>query len=117
MIPDILNFWLTGVLRAEYTSATTTQMVDARARTWARSCSANSDIPRACCPSSSSREPSLAASPGRRRASTTSPVVVPACHDTGSAVASVAGTRAFLSSGTWSLLGIEMPQPIITPRA
>src|SRR6187397_1054294 len=34
-IPDILNYWLTGVLRAEYTAATTTQMVDARARTWA----------------------------------------------------------------------------------
>ncbi len=47
------------------------------------------------------------------------PVVAPACHDTGSAVASVnvGGTRAFLSSGTWSLLGIEVPAPIITQRS
>jgi rhamnulokinase len=47
------------------------------------------------------------------------PVVAPACHDTGSAVASVqcGGTSAFLSSGTWSLLGTELPAPIVTPKA
>ena len=41
------------------------------------------------------------------------PVIVPACHDTASAVASVeaGGTSAFLSSGTWSLLGSELPAP------
>jgi rhamnulokinase len=46
-------------------------------------------------------------------------VVAPACHDTGSAFAAVnaSGGRAFLSSGTWSLLGIELPAPVITPRA
>ena len=47
------------------------------------------------------------------------PVVAPACHDTGSAVASVrvGGGRAFLSSGTWSLLGTEVAAPIITARS
>jgi rhamnulokinase len=47
------------------------------------------------------------------------PVVAPACHDTGSAVASIAGGahRAFLSSGTWSLLGTEVVTPIITARS
>jgi rhamnulokinase len=47
------------------------------------------------------------------------PVVAPACHDTGSAVAAVAtaGKAAFLSSGTWSLLGTEMAAPVMTPRA
>jgi sugar (pentulose or hexulose) kinase len=46
-------------------------------------------------------------------------VVAPACHDTGSAVAAVAtgSDTAFLSSGTWSLLGAEMPAPVITARA
>jgi rhamnulokinase len=46
-------------------------------------------------------------------------VVAPACHDTGSAVAAVeaGGGRAFLSSGTWSLLGTEVAAPIITPRS
>jgi rhamnulokinase len=47
------------------------------------------------------------------------PVVAPACHDTGSAVAAVSasGKSAFLSSGTWSLLGAELPEPVITPKA
>jgi rhamnulokinase len=47
------------------------------------------------------------------------PVVAPACHDTASAVASVSasGSTAFLSSGTWSLLGTELREPIITSRA
>jgi rhamnulokinase len=47
------------------------------------------------------------------------PVVAPACHDTGSAAAAVPATngRAFLSSGTWSLLGTEVAAPVITPRA
>jgi rhamnulokinase len=45
--------------------------------------------------------------------------VAPACHDTASAVAAVraTGQTAFLSSGTWSLLGIEVPAPVITDRA
>jgi rhamnulokinase len=47
------------------------------------------------------------------------PVVAPACHDTGSAVAAVRadGHRAFISSGTWSLFGTELRDPVITPRA
>ena len=44
-IPDILNYWLTGVLRAEYTAATTTQMIDARARNWADALLRELDIP------------------------------------------------------------------------
>src|SRR5262249_41220471 len=47
------------------------------------------------------------------------PVIAPACHDTASAVASVrgGGPTAFLSSGTWSLLGTEVEAPVITPKA
>src|SRR4029078_6917271 len=47
------------------------------------------------------------------------PVVLPASHDTGSAVASVLGCEAtaFISSGTWSLLGPELPAPVISPTA
>src|SRR5204863_1209116 len=43
----------------------------------------------------------------------------PACHDTASAVASVSGgpASAFISSGTWSLLGTELPAPVLTPKA
>jgi rhamnulokinase len=117
-IPDILNFWLTGVLRAEYTSATTTQMVDARARTWAASLLHELDIPMRLLPELVEPGTVLGRLTGQGSRLAETPVVVPACHDTGSAVASVPafGSRAFLSSGTWSLLGIEIPQPIITPR-
>jgi rhamnulokinase len=119
-IPDILNYWLTGDLRAEYTSATTTQMVDARRREWAIDLLRELDVPTRLLPpliEPGSVLGSLQPSVCGPIAGT--PVVVPACHDTGSAVASVpaGGGRAFLSSGTWSLLGTEVPRPIITPRA
>jgi rhamnulokinase len=47
------------------------------------------------------------------------PVVAPACHDTGSAVAAITARdgTAFLSSGTWSLIGVELDAPIVTPQA
>jgi rhamnulokinase len=119
-IPDILNYWLTGELRAEYTNATTTQMVDARTRTWAFDLLRQLDVPTRLMPPLV--EAGTMLGPLQRSASTAlegTPVVAPACHDTGSAVASVPahGGRAFLSSGTWSLLGTEVPCPIITTRA
>jgi rhamnulokinase len=119
-IPDIFNYWLTGVLRAEFSNATTTQMVDARARTWATELLCELGIPTDLLPPLV--EPGTVIGSLRPVASHAlegTPVVAPACHDTGSAVASVAavGTRAFISSGTWSLLGMEIQQPIITPRA
>jgi rhamnulokinase len=119
-IPDILNYWLTGELRAEYTSATTTQMIDPRRRDWAFDLLRELDVPARLLPPLV--EPGTMLGPLQRSvcaALSGTPVVVPACHDTGSAVASVpaAGGRAFLSSGTWSLLGTEVARPVITPRA
>jgi rhamnulokinase len=119
-IPDILNYWLTGELRAEYTSATTTQMVDARARRWAVDLLRDLEIPTRLLPPLV--EPGTWLGPLRSSVSGAlegTPVVAPSCHDTGSAVASVpAGAgRAFLSSGTWSLLGTEVAAPVITSAA
>ena len=119
-IPDLLNYWLSGNLVSEYTNATTTQFVDAGARTWANGLLDELDLP--------SRLLRPIVNPGtiigELRSSASSafagtPVVAPACHDTGSAVAAIAssGKTAFLSSGTWSLLGAEIPRPVITPRA
>jgi rhamnulokinase len=119
-IPDLLNYWMSGNLVSEYTNATTTQLVDARTRTWAPALLDKLDLP--------SRLLKQIVNPGTvigklgsavsSRFSGT-PVTAPACHDTGSAVAAVSasGRSAFLSSGTWSLLGAEIPDPIITPRA
>jgi rhamnulokinase len=119
-IPDILNYWLTGELRAEYTIATTTQMVDARRREWAFDLLRELDLPVRLLPPLV--EPGAHLGTLQRRVCAPlagMPVVAPACHDTGSAVAAVAANngRAFLSSGTWSLLGTEIAEPVITPRA
>ncbi len=119
-IPDILNHWLTGVLRAEFTNATTTQMVDARNRRWANDLLDEVGIPTRLLPPLvepgtvlGSLKPALSSGLGG------TPIVAPACHDTGSAVAAVPARegRAFISSGTWSLLGTEVPAPVITPAA
>jgi rhamnulokinase len=119
-VPDLFNFWLTGRLASEFTIATTTQFVDARTRTWATGLLAKLAIPERLLPpivEPGSILGQLGADACAALAGT--PVVLPACHDTGSAVASVEGGsgRAFLSSGTWSLLGTEIPAPIITPRS
>ncbi|HYP08841.1 MAG TPA: rhamnulokinase family protein [Bryobacteraceae bacterium] len=115
-IPDLLNYWLTGQITCEYTNATTTQMFDTRARDWARPMLAKLGIPTLCL------EPVVepgtvigALRPELGRAQ----VVAPACHDTGSAVAAIeaSGSTAFISSGTWSLMGTEAPAPVVTPEA
>lgn len=119
-IPDLFNYWLTGELCAEFTNATTTQMIDARSRSWAVGLMSSLGLPTRILPRVV--EPGTIIGRVGAEASTAAagtPVVAPACHDTGSAFASVdaSGARAFLSSGTWSLLGIELPAPVITPRA
>jgi rhamnulokinase len=119
-IPDILNYWLSGALKAEYTNATTTQCIDAVKRTWAADLLEQLDIPTRLL--TDIVEPGTVLGPLRKEADRTlagTPIVTPACHDTGSAFAAVpvGNSAAFLSSGTWSLLGTELMAPIITPQA
>jgi rhamnulokinase len=104
MIPDVLNLWLSGSLRAEFTNATTTQLIDASTRSWATGVMEELGIPTRLLPDLV--EPGTVL--GRLRADANStlagtPVVAPASHDTGSAFAAVSasGTTAFLSAGTW----------------
>jgi rhamnulokinase len=119
-IPDLLNYWLTGEVASEYTVATTTQFIDARSRTWATGMLEEIGLPaRLLQPLV---EPGTTIGPVQASVSQAcagTPVVTPGCHDTASAVASVAasGSTAFLSSGTWSLLGTELCKPVITSRA
>ena len=119
-IPDLLNYWLTGELRAEFTMATTTQFVDARTRNWATDLLDDLDIPTRLLPPIV--EPGALLGTVKRdvcAALAGTPVVAPASHDTGSAVASVLDGEktAFISSGTWSLLGTELPAPVISAKA
>jgi rhamnulokinase len=119
-IPDLFNYWLTGRAASEYTIATTTQFVHAGRRAWATGLLDALGVPTRLLPPLVEPGQVLgsllpSASPHLAGA----PVVLPACHDTGSAVASVSadGDSAFISSGTWSLLGIELPAPVISPRS
>ena len=119
-IPDILNYWCTGNAVCEYTNATTTQMVDAKTRGWATELFDRLDLPaRLLAPmvQPGSVAGTLTDAASHKLAGT--PVIAPACHDTGSAVAaiSMSGGSAYLSSGTWSLLGTEVSQAVITPLA
>ena len=119
-IPDLLNYWLAGKLVSEHTIATTTQMVDVRTRAWATGLLEEIGLPgRLLQPlvEPGTHIGQLQSSVSSMLAGT--PVVAPACHDTASAVASVAagGNSAFLSSGTWSLLGTELREPVVNARA
>ena len=112
-IPDLLNYWLTGRKFNEYTNASTTQLLDARTRDWAWELIGEVGLPARIF------QPVIqpGTQPGRWKMGI--PVIAPACHDTGSAVAAIAMSphSVFLSSGTWSLLGAELTEPILTPLA
>jgi rhamnulokinase len=117
-IPDLLNYWLCGRLASEYTIASTTQFVEARSSNWAENLLARLDLPARLLQPIIQPGAILGPCRGFHKLAET-PVIAPACHDTGSAVAAVATSArsAFLSSGTWSLLGSELQAPVITPEA
>jgi rhamnulokinase len=112
-IPDLFNFFLTGEKVCEFTNATTLQAYDPNQQGWAEGMLRKLGIPVEIFPQ--------IVKPGTRLGFYDRvPVIAPACHDTGSAVVSVpADTKnfAYISSGTWSLLGLELAKPIITAEA
>jgi rhamnulokinase len=121
-MPDLLNYWLTGNALCEFTNATTTQMVNAQKRAWSRNLMEKLELP-VHLPAEIIEPGTIVGRLSEKLASHTAlrgtPVIAPATHDTGSAVAAVAARdgTAFLSSGTWSLLGTELDAPIITADA
>jgi len=122
-MPDLFNFWLTGRKVAEFSEATTTQFYDPRAGDWAKGMLEKMGVPTHFLPEIvppgtvlGSLWPSVAEEVGLGAI----PVVAPACHDTGSAVAAVptqGRDYAYLSSGTWSLMGAEVSEPIINEKS
>lgn len=122
MTPDLLHYWLTGRVAGEYTIATTTQFYDPRRGGWAREMLEKLGLPDRILPQivppGTVLGPLLDAVASEAGVKPV-PVVAPASHDTGSAVAAVPAEGddwAFLSSGTWSLLGAEVPEPIINDQ-
>ena len=121
-MPDLINYWLTGRMANEFTIATTTQCYDPRAGDWAYDMLEQLGIPRRLfgkivAPGTvlGPLQASVAAETGLGGV----PVIAPATHDTGSAVAAVPmdpDNAIYLSSGTWSLMGVESKVPILDDR-
>lgn len=121
--PDLLNYWLTGVQRSERSIASTSQLFDTGAGVWAADLARALDIPESILPNVAAPGTpvgallsSIADETGVRGVT----VIAPASHDTGSAVAAVPAVGedwAYVSSGTWSLVGRELHAPIRTTAA
>ncbi|MDR2793497.1 MAG: rhamnulokinase [Treponema sp.] len=122
MIPDYFNFRLTGVESHEYTNATTTALVDAARRNWSGPLIERLGFPQRLFPPLSLPGTVLGTlTPHiREEIGYDCMVVLPATHDTGSAYLAVPAQgddAVYLSSGTWSLIGIESPSPIMDAAA
>ncbi|HXK62009.1 MAG TPA: rhamnulokinase family protein [Acidobacteriota bacterium] len=123
MMPDLFHYWLTGTVICEYTIASTSQMLDARTRVWATEIVERLGIPVEILPdlvnpgeTLGTLLPEVAEETGL---STGVSIIAAGSHDTASAVAAVPGLdeqSAYISSGTWSLMGLEMCSPVINPQ-
>jgi rhamnulokinase len=118
MIPDLCHHRLCGADTTEFTNATTTQLLSAGTRTWDDELFTRLDLPRALMPpiADAGRELGVLRPDLQRSASLgAARVLAPATHDTGSAVVGTPLTAgaAFISSGTWSLVGVERHAPIL----
>ena len=122
-MPDLLNYWLTGLKTCEFTIATTTQCFDPRKGNWAYPMLEKLGIPTKIFPNVVSPGALLGplhASVSEELGIVDVQVIAPACHDTGSAVAAVPAENdnyAWISSGTWSIMGVVVPDPMITPES
>jgi rhamnulokinase len=119
LIPDLCHQALCGSTTSEYTNASTTQLLDVHARGWADDLFARLELPRELMPELvepgtplGALRPELAGAPSLGAAR----VIAPATHDTASAVAGapLEPGWAYISSGTWSLVGTEREAPLVS---
>jgi sugar (pentulose or hexulose) kinase len=122
MIPDMINYWLTGRGVCEYTNASNTQMLDATTKQWAYPLIKAMGIPEKIFPEileagtilEQVSHPVLV-----ETGLSPLPVIATVTADTGAAVASVPAkikNFAYLSSGTWGLIGVEIPAPVLNNK-
>jgi rhamnulokinase len=122
LIPDLFHHWLSGARTTELTNATTTQCFDSRGRTWAVDLLERLEIPARIfaevVPAGTVLGP-LAADVAEETGLAGARVVATATHDTAAAVAAIPFAEpdaAYISAGTWSLVGVELPAPVIDDR-
>ncbi len=124
MLPDLLTYWMTGEIGAEVTNASTTQLYDVRAGTWSADLIGRLALPMRLFPVlRRPGEPAGLLSAGvLAETGLTGPVPVTAVgtHDTASAIVAVPARGrdfAYISCGTWSLVGVELDRPVLTEAA
>ncbi|MBI3407786.1 MAG: rhamnulokinase [Planctomycetes bacterium] len=122
-MPDLFHFWFTGIKVNEQTDASTSQMTLPHSRSWARDLVRAFDLPErilgTLTPPGTVLGP-LRSALAKETGMNAVPVIAPATHDTASAVAAVPARRdswAYISSGTWSLMGAEVTEPSTGPKA
>lgn len=123
-MPDLFNYLLTGIARAEFSVATTSQMYDPQRKMWAIELLRKLGLPLELLPpiiDTGTILGPLLESVRQETSAPPAPVIATAGHDTAAAVVAVPaeeGTNwAYLSSGTWSLLGVELAEPCISDKA
>jgi rhamnulokinase len=119
-MPDLLHFWLCGTKANEYSIASTSQMIDPHTRAWHSGLLARFNLPQHIFPElveSGTKLGNLRADVAARLGiAVDTPIITPGSHDTASAVIAAPGEGenwAYLSSGTWSLMGVELQAPLI----
>lgn len=120
MMPDLFHYWLSGAKVSERTIASTSQMMDAHTGDWALELLRHVGLPTHMLPEIVPPGTPLG---GMRKAiseetgASSVRVIAPGSHDTASAVAAVPAAEgshfAYISSGTWSLMGVELTEPLI----
>jgi rhamnulokinase len=118
LVPDLVAYWLSGELANEVTNASTTALLDARTGTWALGLIEELGLPTR--PFGALVEPGTALGDVLSHHGFEAPVYTVASHDTASAFAATPlrdEHSAILSSGTWSLLGLELPGPVFSDTA
>lgn len=124
LTPDLISYWLTGQSGTEITIASTTQLIDPRARTWARPVAEAVGLDLSLFPALRSPGdpagvllPEVLAETGLEGPL---PVTAVGAHDTASAVAGVPATGsrfAYIATGTWSLAGVELDAPVLSEES
>ena len=121
-VPDIINYFLTGEMKSEFTFATTSQLFNPVSGTWEKklfdAIGVSADIMQDIVDPGTVIGP-LTADIARETQMSQISVIAPATHDTGAAIASIPAEDenfAYISSGTWSLMGIESGKPLISDK-
>ncbi|HLL90881.1 MAG TPA: rhamnulokinase family protein, partial [Tepidisphaeraceae bacterium] len=125
-MPDLFNYLFTGRRKIEYSIASTSQLYDMRKNAWSADLLGAVGVPASLLgevvPSGTVIGPLLADVANECGAAAGVPVIAPGCHDTASAVAAVPAAPGtddwcYISSGTWSLMGVELAEPVIDEQS